>query len=141
MIRPKMPHLNSCSGAVSHIRSNTRALAWASCFGAHRLEEQQGPSYASIRLLLPVGRARNVGHRHAVVDRLAADRFRLRLLLGCVEHFEHDVARNEADAGVVGDHQVAGHNPNLADLHGPLISTVSIRHLPVTGVMSLAHTG
>jgi len=57
---------------------------------------------ASIRLLLPVGRARNVGHRHAVVDRLAADRFRLRFLLGRIEHFERDVARNEADAGVIG---------------------------------------
>jgi hypothetical protein len=34
------------------------------------------------RLLLPVGRARNVRHRHAVVDRLAASRFGLRLLLG-----------------------------------------------------------
>src|SRR5262249_23772002 len=73
---------------------------------------------ASIRLLPPVGRARNVGHRHAVVDRLAADRFGLRLLLGRVKHFEHDVARNEADAGVVGDNQVAGRNPNLPDLHG-----------------------
>ena len=59
---------------------------------------------ASSRLLLPVGRARNVGHRQAVVDGLAADRFGLRLLLGRVEHFEHDVARNEADAGVVGNH-------------------------------------
>jgi hypothetical protein len=29
-----------------------------------------------------------------------------------------DVARNEADAGVVGDHQVAGRDPNLPDLHG-----------------------
>ena len=28
-----------------------------------------------------------------------------------------DVARNEADAGVVGDHQVAGRDPNLPDLH------------------------
>ena len=37
------------------------------------------------RLLFPVGRARNVRHRHAVVDRLAADRFGLRLLLGRVE--------------------------------------------------------
>src|SRR5499433_976665 len=72
---------------------------------------------ASIRLLLPVGRARNVGHWHAVVDRLAAENFSLRLLLGRVEHLEHDVARNEADAGVVGDHQVARRDPNLADLN------------------------
>jgi hypothetical protein len=34
-----------------------------------------------------------------------------------------DVARNEADAGVVGDHQVAGRDPNLPDLHGAV-------HLP-----------
>src|SRR5262249_23571907 len=72
---------------------------------------------ASIRLLLPVGRARNVGHWHAVVDRLAAENFSLRLLLGRVEHLEHDVARNEADAGVVGHHEVARRDPNLADLH------------------------
>jgi len=37
--------------------------------------------FSSIRLLLPVGRARNVRHRHAVVDRLAA--YRCQIALAC----------------------------------------------------------
>src|SRR5215813_9721244 len=82
----------------------------------HPSLSELGPQ-GTIRLLLPVGRARNVGHRHAIVDGLAAHRFGLRLLLGRVEHFEHDVARNEADAGVVGHHQVARRAPNLPDLN------------------------
>ena len=56
------------------------------------------------------------GTGNAVVDRLAANRFGLRLRFRRVEHFEHDVARNETDAGVVGDHEIARRHPNLADL-------------------------
>ena len=54
-------------------------------------------------LLVSIRRTRNVGYRHAIVDRLAADCFRLCLLLRRLEHFKHEVARNEAYAGIVGD--------------------------------------
>src|SRR5262245_20903010 len=68
------------------------------------------------RLLLPVGRARDVGDGDAVVDRLAADVLGLSLRFRRVEHFEHDVARDEAHPGIVGDHEVAGRHPHLADM-------------------------
>jgi hypothetical protein len=67
-------------------------------------------------LLVSIRRAGNVGHGHAIVDRLAARRLGLRLRLGRVEHFEHDIAWNEAHAGIVGEHDIAGRNANLADL-------------------------
>ena len=40
------------------------------------------------RLLLPIGRTRNIGHGDAVVDRLAADRLGLGLFFGGFEHLE-----------------------------------------------------
>src|SRR3954453_8501011 len=51
--------------------------------------------------LLPVARSRDVGHRDAAVDRLAARLLGVRLLLGRFQHLENAVARDEAHAGVV----------------------------------------
>src|SRR5262245_8731478 len=78
--------------------------------------EVPGPPYEL--LLLSIRRARKVGHRHTIVDRFAAHRLGLRLLLGRVEYFEHDIARNEAHAGIVGEHDISGRHANLTDLDG-----------------------
>src|SRR5262249_517596 len=51
------------------------------------------------RLLLPIGRARDVGDGDAVVDRLAADVLGLRLRFRRVEHLEHDLTPDEAQPG------------------------------------------
>jgi hypothetical protein len=64
--------------------------------------------------------SRNVRDRNAAVDRLAAGVFGLRLLLGKLQYFENIVARDEADAGVVGDHEIARLDPDLADLDRPV---------------------
>src|SRR5262245_51659137 len=67
-------------------------------------------------ILFSVARSRDVRHSGAPHDRLAADLLGLRLLLHQFQHLEDVVAGNEADARIVGDHEIAGLDPDLADL-------------------------
>src|ERR1700682_3853333 len=55
-------------------------------------------------------------HRDALGDRLDARVLVFLFLLAQLQHFQDVVARDEADAGVVGDDEVAGIDPYLAHL-------------------------
>jgi hypothetical protein len=51
------------------------------------------------------------------------------------------LGRNEADAGLVGDDDIARRHLHTRYLHGKLICTVWTRHFPVSGVTSRLHIG
>src|SRR5580658_3510339 len=55
-------------------------------------------------------------HRHALRDRLDARVLVALLLLAQLQHPQNIGARDEADAGVVGDDKIAGIDPHLAHL-------------------------
>ena len=79
--------------------------------GRGRQGRQHPADGVDYSVLLAVGGARNLRHRNAVLDRLAADLLGPRLLLAQLQHRHDVVARDEADAGVVGHHQVARRRP------------------------------
>ena len=81
------------------------------------LESRPSRQTGALQLsFLPVGRARNIRHRNAVVDRLAALFLGFGLLLRQREHVGHAVARHEAHAGLVRDDEIARLDPHAADL-------------------------
>jgi hypothetical protein len=67
-------------------------------------------------LSLPVVGPRYIRDRGAADDGLTAHLLGLRLFLDQFQHIENAVAGNEADAGIVGDHQIAGFDADPADL-------------------------
>ncbi len=62
-------------------------------------------------------------------------------LAGALENLLRQLGRNEADAGLVGDDDIARRHLHTRYLHGKLICTVWTRHFPVSGVTSRLHIG
>src|SRR5260370_4117332 len=68
------------------------------------------------KISFPVVGSRDVRHRSAADDRLAANLLSLRLFLHKLQHIENAVARNEADAAIIGDDEIAGLDRHPTDL-------------------------
>src|SRR6185312_847308 len=94
-----------------------RPTAFASSFSAIVIGMM---SPLSVALSLSRLHAGELRHRMARVDLVAFVLLGFRLLLGEGEHLHDALARHEANAGVVGDDEIAGLHTNAADDDGAI---------------------